>query len=72
MLTYEPRYKTNNVFIFSGIPLKIKKGYWYHTTIVACPVCGRCQNFKERRYTAKPAHPGERFEYEERYDWCEL
>lgn len=46
------------------------KGCWYFTSYVDCPVCGRGETTRERRYSPKPADPNERFEWLEIYDHC--
>lgn len=45
--------------------------YWIFKTIHACPVCGRGQEFRERRPLPKPEDPSDRYLYEEIYDWCD-
>lgn len=48
-----------------------KKKYWYFIIIQECPVCGRGETYKERRYTPKPEARNLRYEYVEYYDHCE-
>lgn len=43
------------------------KGAWYFTAIHACPLCGREDVYRERRWDEKPANPSDRFEYDDRY-----
>lgn len=45
--------------------------YWFHRTVMECPVCGRGQDYVETRFTPKPINPDERFEYEQHYDYCD-
>lgn len=39
------------------------KGCWYYIEIHACPICGRSETFRERRYGVRPDDPRERFAY---------
>ena len=49
-----------------------KKRYWYFFTVSECPVCGRGETVKERRYTKKPTSSGKRYSFETDYDWCDI
>jgi hypothetical protein len=52
--------------------MKVRK-YWYYYYFGECPVCGRNQSYRERRYTRKPKRRSQRFEHiPERltYDYC--
>lgn len=44
--------------------------HWYYVTYSECPVCGRVDMYRERRYDAKPTDLQMRCEYSQRYDWC--
>ena len=48
----------------------MKKKYWYKYYYYYCPVCGRENVYKERRYTPKPENYEDRHKVEECYDWC--
>ena len=48
-----------------------KTAYWYFIRIVECPVCGRDEEYRERRYTPRPDDANERHSYEQHYDWCD-
>ena len=50
--------------------MKAKGKYWYHTTYFHCPVCGREDKMRERRYTKKPKSFMDRWEFLEEYDNC--
>lgn len=47
------------------------KGSWYFISISECPVCGRGDEVRERRYTEKPTDPHERYEFLIIYDYCD-
>lgn len=47
---------------------KPKRKFWIFLTYYECPVCGRGKEYRERRYTPKPATG--RSKYIESYDWC--
>lgn len=42
---------------------KKKKKYWYYFSWSECVLCGKNQNYKERRYTKKPKNTQERNEF---------
>ena len=44
--------------------------YWYYFHIYCCPVCGKINITKERRYTNKPKDRERRKTYIEHYDGC--
>lgn len=46
------------------------KPHWYMMFVEECPVCGRIDEWRERRYTQKPASPGDRHSYQQVYDKC--
>ena len=48
------------------------RGCWYMHFIEECPVCGRGSEWKERRYTPKPKTAALRWEFIERYDYCDV
>jgi hypothetical protein len=50
----------------------LKKKYWIYTEVWYCPVCGRGETFKERRYDKKPEEWEKRNEYRESYDYCDV
>lgn len=39
------------------------KLHWYFITIYECPVCGRGEETRERRYDKKPSDPKDRYDY---------
>ena len=49
----------------------MKKNYWYLSQVIECPVCGRVDEFKERRYTEKPKDKKDRYNYKQEYCYCE-
>lgn len=49
----------------------MKGKYWYFVVTTECPMCGRWDAYRERRYTAKPNDPKERYSYEQVYDYCD-
>ena len=48
------------------------KPHWYFITLLECPVCASCNEYRERRYGTKPKDRSERFIYEQIWDYCEL
>jgi hypothetical protein len=50
--------------------MAIKGKYWYFKSLHECPVCGRSDTYRERRYTPKPENPQDRCEYVVDYDYC--
>lgn len=40
-----------------------KRKYWYFTVIYECVLCGRREEYRERRYTEKPKDYNERNSY---------
>lgn len=44
--------------------------YWYHTTVIGCPICGRSESYKVRMYTKKPSEWYQRYELIDKYDYC--
>ena len=46
--------------------------HWYYVSIVYCPVCGRDNTYKERRFGRRPKRWQNRHSYEEVYDGCPL
>ncbi len=51
--------------------MKGNKKYWYMLYIEECPVCGRTDEFKERRYTRKPGDRVDRYNYKQEYCYCQ-
>ena len=47
------------------------KPHWYLMTYGECPVCGRSNKSKERRYTKKPKSIRERYCYDSSYCGCQ-
>jgi len=45
--------------------------YWYSFNIVECPVCGRTDKYKERRYSKRPKHKVDRYNYRQEYCYCQ-
>ena len=43
---------------------------WYMTEIHECPVCGRGNTYRERRFTPKPAKEADRYKFVQAYDNC--
>ncbi len=59
---------TANMMLVSKIKVpkyrkKPHKPHWYFQYLGECPVCGRDQSIRERRYTPKPKDPSDRIEY---------
>ena len=50
----------------------MKKKYWIYKTIDYCPVCGREDIYRERRYTKKPKLFNNRQEWVVHYDYCNM
>ena len=51
---------------------KIKK-HWYFITTHACPVCGRENVYRERRYDNRPEKYEDRHSYDPMfYDYCDV
>lgn len=48
-----------------------KRSYWYEFYHEYCPVCGREETIKERRYTMKPKSYNKRHHYSYMNCWCE-
>lgn len=46
------------------------RGCWYFVEVHECPVCGKCDIYKERQYTKKPKEWVERNKIYEYYDYC--
>jgi hypothetical protein len=45
--------------------------YWYFISVYSCPVCGKEEVFRERRYTPRPNAWEDRHYWNDRaYDWC--
>lgn len=40
-----------------------KKKYWYFLTQIECVLCGRSEQYRERRYTPRPDHASNRYEF---------
>lgn len=49
---------------------KNDKPYWYRIYISECPVCGKGEETRERRYDERPKDPEDRYEYSLVYDGC--
>ena len=52
--------------------MKEKKTYWYKKTVYYCPVCGRDDTYKERRFDEKPEEWEKRFTFKEVWDYCDI
>ena len=50
----------------------MKKKYWIYKTVEYCPVCGREDIYRERRYTKKPKLFNNRQELVVHYDYCNM
>lgn len=48
----------------------MKFNYWYFYYFRECPVCGRDDSYKERRYTEKPKEKKNRAKFDQYYDFC--
>jgi len=46
--------------------------YWIFKTIYYCPICGKEQIYRERKYTEKPNNYNLRYELIESYDYCDI
>ena len=44
--------------------------YWYFISVEYCPVCGRDDTWRERRYSPRPEKWEDRHSFKEVYDWC--
>jgi hypothetical protein len=51
--------------------MKRRRRHWYYVTYTECAVCGRGDIVRERRYGRKPRDARKRYEFIERYDWCD-
>jgi hypothetical protein len=47
------------------------KGCWYLTHIAECPICGRGDTIKERKYGNRPETVWDQYEYTIAYDYCD-
>ena len=47
------------------------KPHWYFIYEDYCPVCGRSDTTRERRYTPRPEAWELRHSFSEHYDWCQ-
>jgi len=45
--------------------------HWYFITVYICPVCGREEEYRERRYTPRPENWEDRNKIIEEYNWCD-
>jgi hypothetical protein len=52
-------------------PRKKVPKHWYYITDDYCPICGRVETYKERRYDERPKEFWERHEHNEVYDYCD-
>ena len=54
-------------------PLRLnpKPRYWYFLTINCCPICGRDDTSRERRFDPRPDDPTERRDFREVWDYCD-
>jgi len=48
-----------------------KKKYWYLFNIIECPVCGRIDKYKERKYCERPSNKSSRYHYRQEYCYCQ-
>lgn len=46
------------------------KPHWYYITVHYCPLCGREETFRERRFDPRPEDWKDRHEFLERWDYC--
>ena len=61
MVSHLPaKQRSNSVREGSTPSPSAMKPHWYFITYRECPVCGRCEEYRERRYTKKPKRPEER------------
>lgn len=51
-------------------PIIKKEGYWYYITETYCPVCGKEETTKERRYEPRPKDRQDRGEVYDQYCGC--
>lgn len=51
--------------------MKKNKKYWYLFNIVECPLCGKMDKYKERKYSKRPENKADRYFYEQVYDYCD-
>lgn len=49
----------------------MKRKHWYFTYTTECPLCGRGETRRERRYGSKPSDPRKRYSFEHHYDYCD-
>lgn len=47
-----------------------KGAHWYFIYCHECPLCGKTDEYRERRYTPRPAEYEDRHEFEVMYDNC--
>ena len=50
---------------------KENKKYWYLFHVVECPLCGKMEKYRERKYSKKPENKEDRYFYEQVYDYCD-
>jgi hypothetical protein len=48
-----------------------KPRYWYFISIRYCPICGRDDTTRERRYDPRPDDPSARRDFKEVWDYCD-
>lgn len=53
-----------------GSVLSAAIAHWYFISTWACPICGRENTIRERRYDERPEKPEDRHEYVEHWDGC--
>ena len=47
------------------------KKHWYYITEYYCPLCGKSNISRERRYGRRPKKYWNRHSLTEQYDWCD-
>ena len=48
-----------------------KPRYWCFISIRYCPICGRDDTTRERRYDPRPDDPSARRDFKEAWDYCD-
>ena len=50
--------------------MKRRRKHWYYVTSFYCPLCGRVDTYRERRYTRRPKRWENRHCLTESWDYC--
>lgn len=54
-------------------PIRNKKRCWYFISYIECPVCGKEEEFRERRFGPRPEAYEDRHDFRQIiYDHCDL